>query len=260
MDIKFETRTETCERHGSFHAKNLYGKIWSKCPACATEQHAAEEAAAVDRAEAEKLAAWQKRIGSSGIPERFNDRTLATYRAESDGQRRALAFSIEYANNFDQAIKTGRSALFVGQPGTGKTHLAVGIGLHVLAQRRPVLFTTVMRALRRVKDSWVKGSEVTESQVIESLVYPDLLILDEVGVQTGSEFERNALFDVLNERYERRRPVLLLSNAPFDELKQYLGERVLDRLREDGGKRIPFDWQSHRGGSRSTSTATNSSE
>lgn len=256
MDIQFETRNETCRIHGAFKSRNLFGKVWSKCPACATEQHAAEARAEADRIEEEKLAAWQHRIGGSGIPERFRDRTLDVFKAETDGQRRALAFATEYAANFDQAIKTGRSALFVGQPGTGKTHLAVGIGLHLLAQRRPVMFTTVMRALRKLKDSWVKGSGVTESQAIESLVYPDLLILDEVGVQTGSEFERNALFDVLNERYERRKPVLLLSNAPFDELKQYLGDRVLDRLREDGGKRIPFDWQSHRGRSTTATTTT----
>ena len=247
MDLTFNTRPEKCERHGAFESRHLFGKIWSKCPGCAAEQHEAEAKQAAEREAAEKLAAWQKRIGSSGIPERFHDRTLDSYAAGTDGQRRALAFAREYATTFDQAIKTGRSALFVGQPGTGKTHLAVGIGLHLLGQRRPVLFTTVMRALRRLKDSWVKGSEVTESQVIESLVYPDLLILDEVGVQTGSEFERHAIFDVLNERYEKRRPVLLLSNAPVEDLRQYLGERVLDRLREDGGKWIPFDWQSHRG-------------
>lgn len=246
MDIKFKNRTETCERHGAFEARHLFGKIWSKCPACASEQHAAEERAEAERAKVEQLAAWQKRIGSAGIPERFQGRTLDNFEATTATQQYALKFAREYADTFDQAVKSGRSAMFVGRPGTGKTHLAVGIGMRLLAQRRPVMFVTVMRALRRIKDSWGKGSEVTESQVIESLIYPDLLILDEVGVQTGSEFERNALFDVLNERYERRKPVLLLSNMARDDLKQYLGDRVLDRLREDDGALIAFDWDSHR--------------
>jgi DNA replication protein DnaC len=75
----------------------------------------------------------------------------------------------------------------------------------------------------------------------------DLLILDEIGVQFGSETERNLLFDVLNERYEDCKPTLLLSNLPKQDVAKYLGERVMDRLREDGGRVVVFDWESHRG-------------
>jgi len=70
--------------------------------------------------------------------------------------------------------------------------------------------------------------------------------MDEVGVQFGSEFERQIMFDVLNERYEKRKPSILLSNIPPSELGTYLGDRVTDRLREDGGKMIAFDWESYR--------------
>jgi DNA replication protein DnaC len=101
-------------------------------------------------------------------------------------------------------------------------------------------------AIRSVKDTWSKGSEKSETQAIEHLAYPDLLILDEVGVQFGSDFEKQILFDVLNDRYEKRKPCLLLSNIAPGELSGYLGERVADRLREDGGKLIAFDWDSHR--------------
>ena len=61
-----------------------------------------------------------------------------------------------------------------------------------------------------------------------------------------SDFEKQILFDVLNERYEKRKPCILLSNIAPSELSGYLGERVADRLREDGGKLIAFDWESYR--------------
>ena len=138
--------------------------------------------------------------------------------------------------------------MFVGLPGTGKTHLAAGIGLRLMKRdNRRVLFTTVMRAVRSIKETWTRGSELTESEAIEKLVAPDLLILDEVGVQFGSETEKLMLFDVLNERYERRRPTLLISNLDLDGVRAYLGERIFDRLREDGGEAVAFDWASHRG-------------
>lgn len=245
--IQLNTRTDTCARHGEYLARNFLRDIWSKCPTCAQEADAAEKARAEAKAREAKLQAWQKRIGGAGIPDRFHDRTLSNFEAANPGQRRALAFAQQYADEFEQVIKTGRSALFVGQPGTGKTHLAVGIGMHLLREGRPVLFTTVMRAMRRIKDTWVKGSTETEGQAVAALVYPDLLILDEVGIQFGSEFEKNILFDVLNERYEKRRPTLLLSNLPLDQVRAYLGERVFDRLREDGGEYIAFEWESQRG-------------
>ena len=209
------------------------------------KEREAEEA----KARAERVAAWQRKIGDAGIPERFRDRRLETYVARTEGQRRALAFARSYADGFDAALKTGRSALFIGKPGTGKTHLAVGVGLQIMERdSRSVLFLTVMRAVRRVKDTWGRNSTQSESEAIASLVFPDLLILDEVGVQFGSDAERLILFDVLNERYEKRRPTLLLSNFTRDEVQAFLGERIFDRLREDGGEFIPFDWESHRGG------------
>ena len=153
-----------------------------------------------------------------------------------------------YADNFDTVLKTGRSAVFAGLPGTGKTHLAAGIALRLMHRdKRRVLFSTVMRAIRSVKDTWHKGSELTETQAIAALVAPDLLILDEVGVQFGSDTEKLILFDVLNERYEERKPCLLLSNLPVDEVKAFLGERIFDRLREDGGEAVAFTWASARG-------------
>jgi DNA replication protein DnaC len=105
----------------------------------------------------------------------------------------------------------------------------------------------VARAVRLVKDSWSKDSDRSESEAIELLTAPDLLILDEVGIQSGSDFEKNLIFDVLNERYARRRPVILLSNLEPKEISAFLGERVMDRLREDGATVHAFTWSSHRG-------------
>ena len=237
-----------CEQHGEFVAKCHIGKMWSKCPVCAEEKERQEQ----ERKEQERAKAraqeWQARLGHSGIPLRFHDRTLSGYEAKSADQQAALEFAKEYALGFEQVQKTGRGAIFVGRPGTGKTHLAVGIGLYAMRKfHARVLFMTVQRAIRSVKDTWAKGAQQSESEAIDALVEPDLLILDEVGVQFGSEFERNTLFDVLNERYEMRKPTIFLSNLASDELADFLGERVMDRLREDGGRVIPFAWERYRG-------------
>ena len=243
-----KTRTDQCETHGPFESKCFIGSIWSKCPTCGAETAAREKAEREVKEREERREAWARKIGEAGIPERFQNRSLQSFIAETEAQARALEFANGYADSFDNALATGRSALFIGKPGTGKTHLAVGIGLRIMHRdRRTVLFTTVMRAIRRVKDTWGRDSRETETQAIAALVFPDLLILDEVGVQFGSDTEKLILFDVLNERYEKRRPTLLLSNLTLADVKSYLGERVFDRLREDGGEATPFDWDSWRG-------------
>lgn len=242
-----KTRPSSCETHGDFESRCFIGNVWSKCPNCEAERIAEERQQDEVRQRRERLQAWQSKIGDAGIPDRFHNRTLSSFVASTPEQQKALIFSQEYADGFDEVLHTGRSALFLGKPGTGKTHLAVGIGLQIMhEQNRTVMFTTVMRAIRRIKDTWVRDSSESESQAVKSLVAPDLLILDEVGVQFGSDFEKNVLFDVLNERYERRRPTLLMSNLPLDSVSAFLGERVMDRMREDGGRVIPFSWDSYR--------------
>lgn len=242
------TRWVICERHEAYESRNYLGRVWSKCPACSKEDaDRAKEAKEAESRKARRMA-WEEKLNAANVPERFMARTLDNFKAETPEQKRALEFATEYATNFTQVIKTGRCALFIGKPGTGKTHLAIGIGLRIIAtENRTVLFTTVMRAIRRIKDSWVKGSPESETQAIAALTFPDLLIIDELGVQFGSDFERNIMFDILNERYEKRRPTILLSNLSKDELVGYLGERVFDRMREDGGKFVAFDWESYRG-------------
>ena len=228
---------------------SFIGDYWTDCPSCM-----AIKRKEVEKQEEEKFKAlakereqrrWMVKVKSAAIPERFRDRTLDSYIAKTTGQKDALAFAKEYAENFDEVLQTGRSCIFVGKPGTGKTHLAIGIALSIMQQQQSALFVTVQRLIRRVKDSW-HTKEETESEVIDAYASPDLLILDEVGVQFGSEFEKQVLFDVLNERYEKLKPSILLSNIPSEQLSDYLGERVTDRLRENKGRMIGFNWDSYR--------------
>lgn len=243
-----KTRQDNCQTHGPFESRNFFGRIWSRCPACSQEEQAAEKSKADEEKRAALQSAWAASLDESCIPERFHDRTLKNFKVETPEQAHALAFATAYADDFDRVLKTGRCAMFVGLPGTGKTHLAAGIGLRLMRRdKRRVLFTTVMRAVRSIKDTWSKGSDVSETQAVAALVRPDLLILDEVGVQFGSDTEKLMLFDVLNERYEKRKPTLLISNLGIEEVKAYLGERIFDRLREDGGEAVAFGWESYRG-------------
>lgn len=240
-------RVETCPVHGEYTSRKVIGRIWTKCPACTK---AAKEKARADEQAAENAARdarWQSRLGGSGIPPRFVDRTLPRFVADNDGQRHALQFAVNYCAEFERG-HSGRCAVFIGEPGTGKTHLACGIALRAMGKfGASAVFTTVSKMARRVREAKSFASEETESQAIGVFVYPDLLIVDEVGLQSGTDAEARTLFDIINERYEQRKPTVFLSNLDLDGVKAALGERVFDRLREDGGEVVTFAWESQRG-------------
>ena len=102
------------------------------------------------------------------------------------------------------------------------------------------------RAIRSIKETYDKSSNKTEAQAYRDLVEPDLLILDEAGIGFGSDFEKNALLEIINGRYETSRPTIMTSNLAAAALEEAIGERSFDRLREGGGKMIVFDWESYR--------------
>lgn len=249
LDANVTKVTAVCDKHGDYQASVFRmplseTPITSRCPTCSAEERAAEEA----RKRENDLRMRQMKVAGlfrgSLIPARFADRTLANYVAETSGQKRAVEICRRFADGFENSH--GASMVFCGKPGTGKTHLACGIGRQLIDNLQSVLFSTVLAAIRHIKETYRHGSERSESDAIGDLLTPDLLILDEVGAQLGSEHEKMLMFEVINERYQQCRSTILISNLNADELTAFMGDRVMDRFRESGAV-VAFDWASHRG-------------
>jgi DNA replication protein DnaC len=185
-------------------------------------------------------------IGRAAIPKRFSGRTLESFIPRCEGSAKALSVAKEYAENFGDVESNGRNLIMLGGVGAGKTHLSVGIANHIMATGKTALFTSVIGAVRSIKETYRRDSEATEGSAIRKLCEPDLLILDEVGVQFGTDAEKIILFEIINGRYEDMKPTVIISNLNIEGLTEYLGERVIDRLREGGGKVIMFNWASYR--------------
>lgn len=236
--------TETCTTHGEYRAAVVMGRA-APCPECMREKIAADTEEAVRVLSAEQLRqAAQHLLKRAAIPPRFADRRLDTFIVQSEGQGKALGVAQRYANEFDKA--SGQSLIFCGGVGAGKTHLAVGIAHELIERQCLCIFTSVIGAIRSVKETYSRNSDATEREALDALIKPDLLILDEVGVQFGSDAEKLILFEIINGRYENMKSTIVISNLAMDKLSEYLGERVVDRLREGGGKMVVFDWPSYR--------------
>jgi DNA replication protein DnaC len=102
----------------------------------------------------------------------------------------------------------------------------------------------VSTIIRSVRSTY--GGKGSETQALNELLKPDLLIMDEIGAEGGSDHDTKLLFEIINKRYENLRPTILISNLNAEALERYLGQRVMDRFRECGMV-VAFDWASFRG-------------
>lgn len=236
-----------CEAHGEYTASPVAlgprAQLgWTGCPACLDLARKAADEERRGREAIERQAELERSFRRSGIPERFIGKSFANYLTDTPAKSRAL----KAAKRFAESEDGGLSMILCGKPGTGKTHLACAIAAAKIASRKTAAFMTAVGAVRYVRSTYRRDAEMTESEAIASLCSVDLLVLDEVGVQHGSEHEKMILFDVINDRYANCRGTILLSNLSAEDLQGYLGDRIMDRFRE-GGVVIAFDWESHRG-------------
>jgi len=248
MDVSTKARVMNCETHGEYEAKGyeLGSRItWLDCPECTRASHQKDVAELANKEALERQRLIEQRLSQAGIPLRFRNKDFASFRTDTDEMDRARSVAMEFARNFDAHAKNGTVLVFLGQPGTGKSHLALAIASAIMPAHT-AMYTSAIDAVRMVRDTWRRNSEKSETQVLRALASVDLLILDEIGVQYGTESEQVTLFDIIDKRYRDQRPMILLTNSTAAEMKTFLGDRSYDRLRE-GGKFVIFNWESQRG-------------
>lgn len=242
-----------CETHGAFEQRVsiILGREFAgQCPDCERIAKAKREEEERDNAAREIRQAMARKLGSALIPKRFIDKAFDGYLAEREGQKRALRICTRYADKFVEIAATGRCLLLLGKPGTGKTHLGVSIANEVMrTTTATAVYRTVGSILQSIRATYDRSTDQTEAEILQGLIAPSLLVLDEIGVskETPSDFELTTLFAIINGRYEEMRPTVVISNLDAEQLPKAIGERCMDRLREGGGVMVPFDWESQRG-------------
>jgi DNA replication protein DnaC len=187
---------------------------------------------------------------NSMLRERFIGKTFDNFipfGRDKEKQKHVLFIAKDFAGNFHRHRQTGTWLLFMGNVGTGKSHLCAAIINQVIRAGYTALFTKTPRLLREVKDTFHRDSEITQSEIIARMGDIDLLVIDEVGIQFGTDTERMILYEILDLRYEAMLPVILTTNiTDLKSLEKLMGERIIDRLFEGVSKIVIFEWESYR--------------
>ena len=120
-------------------------------------------------------------------------------------------------------IRSGRNLILAGNPGTGKTHLALGLGLKACSQGFRVLFTTVPRMLTQIRES---RSEKILSKLEHRFEKFDLVICDEFGYISYDKEGAELLFNHLSLRAGHK-STIITTNLSFDRWPEIFGDPTL---------------------------------
>jgi DNA replication protein DnaC len=128
-----------------------------------------------------------------------------------------------YALATCEFIRKKENIAFIGPPGTGKSHLATAIGVKAAHQGYSVLFATVNQMLEEL---YISRADNSFNQKLKKYLFPELLILDELGLRKLNQNSVDDLYEVIAGRYEQK-STIVTSNKTFDQWGRVLFDPVL---------------------------------
>ncbi len=231
-----------------------------ECPICKdelglliTDDHGVEYWRACSCVNERRL---KRLLMSSRITEEFRRLSLGNFTLKNRPSCVKSAYRIanEYLDDFE-TIRNAKhnSILFVGRPGSGKTHLLIAVANALLAKGFGVLYFPWVEGSNELRDA-VKNNHDANA-ILKRMKEIDVLFIDDLykGRKQPTEYQLEWLFEVVNYRYLNRLPMMVSSEKYMDlilEIDEGIGRRIFERssgymvsmVLEQGEENMPLNY------------------
>ena len=157
-----------------------------------------------------------------------------------------------YCEVSSKVLENGYGIYIYGDSGTGKTHLTACMVNELVKQQRPTLFTNFFEISQIIRSTF-KSYNTTENEMIEKISNIDFLFIDDIGTERVTKdgndtWLQEKIFEILNKRYNNKKPTIFTSNYSLEELVNERGllEKTVDRILEMSSLILKIEGESYR--------------
>lgn len=190
---------------------------------CESEKRDAEEA----EEERIKLAKRAEELRHSGFPDKeMHQWTFANDDMENEQLTKAMK---RYVENFPELKKQGKGLLLYGNVGRGKTYAACEVANALIDKGYSVMVTNFSRILNTLQGTFER------QEYLDKLNGYSLLVIDDLGIERGTEFSKEQVYNVIDSRYRAGKPMIITTNLSIEQIKNPADiedRRVYDRILE----------------------------
>lgn len=168
----------------------------------------------------------------SGLASEQENQTFQSFSLDWYDDKKRYANILEVCQDFAEGIARRESAanlVLTGDVGTGKTHLCSAIANYVLESGKTVIYIRISRLLDLIREFKfnLNFEKMWNLQYLERV---DLLIIDDLGTETITDFSKEQLLSILDERINNHRPWVISTNLSTNEIGQHYEDRISDRI------------------------------
>lgn len=199
-----------------------------------------------------KLRKLDKLRGASLLGDRYKDTTFAnTDLNRPEDFKKAFIRCQKFCQIPDIALENGYGMYIYGESGTGKTHLTACMCNELVAQYRQCLFTNFFEISRLIRSTW--NGDADSVNVVKRICEVDFLFIDDLGTEALTKngednWLQGQVFDIINKRYNNKKPTIFSSNYSMNELITDRGmmKKTVDRIGEMSTAMIRLSGESYR--------------